>query len=268
MNLTSREEILKNQRELALKRRQQVNAQSVVMTATRTPSIRQFSAPKTDRTPRENDYARNDTSSNLNPRQAQGITTDRNASAFLDNERVVNGGASSSREDRVINRKSPVISNTTSRNFKTLGSIVEHPEHFDSLDSTQKNEKTSGIQEAINLAQSQGKDSTDSNGRQRHRLRRSRSNICLLLEDEEEELLKKTKDGLNEEQETPESKCLQLERSIAQEGVKAIVKDISSSSQGNMLSFLMRPCPKKAEVVKCYVKRNRSGTNALFPEYR
>ncbi|CAM9864478.1 unnamed protein product [Chrysoparadoxa australica] len=35
----------------------------------------------------------------------------------------------------------------------------------------------------------------------------------------------------------------------------------------NMRAFLTRPAPAVAGVVQCYIKRNKTGTNKLFPEY-
>jgi hypothetical protein len=35
----------------------------------------------------------------------------------------------------------------------------------------------------------------------------------------------------------------------------------------NMKSFLMNPVPKASGVVQCYIRRNKSGTNKLFPIY-
>ncbi|GMI29363.1 hypothetical protein TeGR_g851 [Tetraparma gracilis] len=34
-----------------------------------------------------------------------------------------------------------------------------------------------------------------------------------------------------------------------------------------MKSFLMSPCPKRAGIVQCYIKRNKSGMNKLYPAY-
>ncbi|KDO32634.1 hypothetical protein SPRG_02335 [Saprolegnia parasitica CBS 223.65] len=35
----------------------------------------------------------------------------------------------------------------------------------------------------------------------------------------------------------------------------------------DMKAFLMRPVPKACDVVECYIERNRSGSNKMFPEY-
>lgn len=35
----------------------------------------------------------------------------------------------------------------------------------------------------------------------------------------------------------------------------------------DMRKFLTTPCPKAAGVVQCYIRRNKSGTNKLYPEY-
>lgn len=35
----------------------------------------------------------------------------------------------------------------------------------------------------------------------------------------------------------------------------------------NMREFLMSPCPRNAGIVQCYIKRNKSGTNKLYPTY-
>jgi hypothetical protein len=35
----------------------------------------------------------------------------------------------------------------------------------------------------------------------------------------------------------------------------------------NMKDFLTRPTSKSAGVVQCYIKRNKGGTNKMFPEY-
>ena len=34
-----------------------------------------------------------------------------------------------------------------------------------------------------------------------------------------------------------------------------------------MKKFLKSPCPKRAGIVQCYIKRNKSGTNKLHPVY-
>jgi len=38
-------------------------------------------------------------------------------------------------------------------------------------------------------------------------------------------------------------------------------------NDSNIKSFIMEPCPRKAGAVQCYIKRNKSGLNKLFPEY-
>ncbi|KAJ8604491.1 hypothetical protein CTAYLR_000991 [Chrysophaeum taylorii] len=43
--------------------------------------------------------------------------------------------------------------------------------------------------------------------------------------------------------------------------------DITALPLHNMRKFLTEPCPRAAGIVQCYIKRNRSGTNKLFPEY-
>eukprot|EP00634_Sargassococcus_sp_CCMP2135_P011517 CAMPEP_0198653954 /NCGR_PEP_ID=MMETSP1467-20131203/7391_1 /TAXON_ID=1462469 /ORGANISM="unid. sp., Strain CCMP2135" /LENGTH=594 /DNA_ID=CAMNT_0044389931 /DNA_START=1 /DNA_END=1785 /DNA_ORIENTATION=+ len=43
--------------------------------------------------------------------------------------------------------------------------------------------------------------------------------------------------------------------------------DITALPLHDMRTFLTRPCPRAAGIVQCYIKRNRSGTNKLFPEY-
>ena len=35
----------------------------------------------------------------------------------------------------------------------------------------------------------------------------------------------------------------------------------------DMRQFLMQPTPKDAGVIQCYIKRNKGGTNKMFPEY-
>ncbi|OQR95530.1 tubby, partial [Thraustotheca clavata] len=35
----------------------------------------------------------------------------------------------------------------------------------------------------------------------------------------------------------------------------------------DMKAFLLRPVPKACDVVECYIERNRSGSNKMFPEY-
>lgn len=43
---------------------------------------------------------------------------------------------------------------------------------------------------------------------------------------------------------------------------------IESLDMTDMRRFLMAPCPRRAGIVQCYITRNRSGTNKLFPGYQ
>jgi len=43
--------------------------------------------------------------------------------------------------------------------------------------------------------------------------------------------------------------------------------DIKAVDLGDMKGFLLNPVPKAAGVVQCYIRRNRAGTNMLFPRY-
>eukprot|EP00968_Pinguiococcus_pyrenoidosus_P007459 scaffold495_cov243-Pinguiococcus_pyrenoidosus.AAC.14 len=43
--------------------------------------------------------------------------------------------------------------------------------------------------------------------------------------------------------------------------------DISAVDMSDMKEFLLRPAPKQAGVMQCYIRRNRNGTKMLFPQY-
>lgn len=55
--------------------------------------------------------------------------------------------------------------------------------------------------------------------------------------------------------------------SPASEAPSAPEFDASALDLRDMRKFLHAACPKRAGVVQCSIKRNRSGTNKLFPEY-
>jgi len=80
---------------------------------------------------------------------------------------------------------------------------------------------------------------------------------------------KKTRRRKKERSPSPEPEEYEDERgpSPASETPSAPEFDASALDLRDMRKFLTTACPRRAGVVQCSIKRNRSGTNKLFPEY-
>lgn len=46
------------------------------------------------------------------------------------------------------------------------------------------------------------------------------------------------------------------------------IRSLKLDDSSNLRNFLMRPAPREAKVVQCYIKRNKSTFRKMFPEYR
>lgn len=51
-------------------------------------------------------------------------------------------------------------------------------------------------------------------------------------------------------------------------GPPLVLASIDSLDMTDMRRFLMSPSPKRVGIIQCYITRNKSGTNKLFPEYK
>lgn len=98
-------------------------------------------------------------------------------------------------------------------------------------------------------------------GRERHRLRRSCSNLSQLVV-EDEVVLDEKPSGIISNNKNGVS-------AIKQMGELSMMKDFTAlSSKELKSSYLMRPCPRSYGMVRCYVKRTRSVANSFLPKYR
>ena len=80
---------------------------------------------------------------------------------------------------------------------------------------------------------------------------------------------KKTRRRKKERSPSPEPEEYEDDRgpSPASDTPSAPEFDASALDLRDMRKFLTTACPRRAGVVQCSIKRNRSGTNKLFPEY-
>jgi hypothetical protein len=102
-------------------------------------------------------------------------------------------------------------------------------------------------------------------GRERHRLRRSCSNLSqLVVEDGGVVVEEKTKNSYNNRNNNSNPKQEEKEDSSS----ASMIKDLTTSSKELKSAYLMRPCPQSYGIVRCYVKRCRSAENSFLPVYR
>lgn len=71
-------------------------------------------------------------------------------------------------------------------------------------------------------------------------------------------------DDREHDQETPQNMVHHDEASPTSSPTRVVVVPPDLS---NMRNFLANPVSKKCGVIQCYIKRNKSGTNKLFPVY-
>jgi len=256
MNLSTMNDVLNAQREATLKSMHLGSTQSVVATATRTPAIRSFSAPKEEKVP----------TLSIGPLRSAG--TEGRPPTFAVNNAVYNSSTSTSRfvetqgTSKVASAASVAI---LTRDFKSLNKNLDQRDVFEDNDVIiKKREPPNTIKrEVINVSKIQSKDTIV---REKRRFR-SCSNLSLLLEEEDEGVATEnmpSKDAENSLS-SPSSTSLQLENACL-DGAQSMIKDLMLSKEKKR-ACLMQPYPQAYGLVKCYVKRNRSGANALFPEY-
>lgn len=257
MNLSTMNDVLNAQREATLKSMHLGSTQTVVATATRTPAIRSFSAPKEEKVP------------TLSFRPSRSAGNEGRPPTFAFSNAVHNSSTCTSRvvetqgTSKVVSAASGAI---LTRHFKSLDMNLDQRIVFEDNDVIiKKREPPNTInREVINVSKIQSKDTI---GREKHRFR-SCSNLSLLLEEEDEGVANQnmTSKDVEISLSSPSSTSLQLENACL-DGTPSMIKDLMLSKEKKRVC-LMQPFPQAYGLVKCYVKRNRSGANALFPEYR
>ena len=86
--------------------------------------------------------------------------------------------------------------------------------------------------------------------------------------DEEEERPRRRKNDDDDEWGGAKpSKDTRKERGDAGTGSATAKSSVRPLDLSNMRAFLTQPLPKDAGVVQCYIRRNKNGTNKLFPVY-
>jgi hypothetical protein len=199
-------------------------------TATRTPSLRPFSTPKADLL-------------KTDQQQQQQQTT---------------GGIESD----------PII--LTKPSQEDNGNTTSKSKHEDETNSTAdlfqemkfQEITTDAVRAALDSKEHINKRMTrvEVLGRERHRLRRSCSNLSQLVVDDGI-VLDEKKSGITFNSKNGASAIKQVEE-------LSMIKDFTAiSSKELRSSYLMRPCPRSYGMVRCYVKRIRSAANSFLPKY-
>ncbi len=306
----TREEMLQNQREAALRRRKQqfqsgfigTNSDRSVTSSARScaPFVRNFPTPEEER--RDNNMSASSRT------YGENRTFTRRGSLYENNdisspksrrsdEYCSDNQTGTSPEIQLFQRRRDVSTNNNSPNCISVGERREYREARQSLttaslletDNTGKNYVSQDIDDQTfvsELSEHRPGDSSrlsDVNGRKTGRLVKSPSTLMNMVTQDYQQSGDRPNTPLNknvnvnDSYESDESMEEDDGRHRDRGGIEPFVNahgkgkpftdNINWDDVQAVKDFLMKPVPKSANIVQCYVKRNK-GTSRLLPEYR